>query len=159
MAVNDDDDGQDDDVVVGAGIDDADLNDVVPVAFATPRRPKPERRLTDFSFQKLLGRRVVLRVNGFDVAGVFRGADEDDVYVRGELRWFVYPMASVTGLTVIDDDGDNDDDDDDEQQLQTKRPSDAEIAAGKRDGEAAFGDHDGPRGGLPGDPHGDLEEP
>ncbi len=103
-ADNVDDHGDDDDDV------DDDLIGVVPVALATPRTHEPERRLSEYSFHQLLGRRVVLRVNGFDVAGEFRGADENDVYLRGELRWFVYPMSSVTSVRVIDDDDDDDDD-------------------------------------------------
>ena len=107
-----------------------------------------------------MGRRVVLRVGGFDVAGEFRGADEDDVYLRGELRWFVYPMSSVTGVRLVDDvDDDGNEDDDRAVGLQPERPSDAEIAAGKRDRKSPLSDEDSPRGGLPGDPDGDLGEP
>jgi len=58
-----------------------------------------------------MGRRVRLRVNGFDVEGRFDGADEDDVYLRGELRYFVYPQSVVTGLVVLDRDDDDDDTD------------------------------------------------
>lgn len=94
---------------------DDDLDGIVPVPLLLPRPLREAQPLSAFSFARLLGRRVRLRVNGFDVTGEFRGADEDEVYLRGELRFFVYPMASVTGLTLLDDDipresADNDDD-------------------------------------------------
>jgi hypothetical protein len=104
VAVDDNGDNDDND-------DDAFLASIVPVGFATRRRASEPRPLSAFTFHQLKGRRVRLRVNGFDVEGRFDGADDDDVYLRGELRYFVYPMVSVTGLVVLDDD-DNDDDDD-----------------------------------------------
>lgn len=105
---DDDDTGHDDD----DGSTD-DLADVVPVAVLQPRPFREAQPLSAFSFARLLGRKVRLRVNGFDVTGEFRGADEDEVYLRGELRWFVYPLASVTGLTVLDAPDEDDAADDD----------------------------------------------
>jgi len=93
--------------------DDDDLADVVPVPLLQPRPFSEARPLSSFSFARLMGRRVRLRVNGFDVTGEFRGADEEEVYLRGELRWFVYPLASVTGVTLLDDGPDDDDGHDD----------------------------------------------
>ena len=95
--------------------DDAFLASIVPVGFATRCRTSEPRPLSAFTFHQLRGRRVRLRVNGFDVEGRFDGADDDDVYLRGALRYCVYPMASVTGLVVLDsDDSDDSDDDDDD---------------------------------------------
>ena len=115
MAVDDENDSNDsnDD----SNDDDAFLASIVPVGFATRCRASEPRPLSAFTFHQLKGRRVRLRVNGFDVEGRFDGADDDDVYLRGELRYFVYPMASVTGLVVLDrpandDDSDSDDSDD-----------------------------------------------
>ena len=93
--------------------DDDDLADVVPVPLLQPRPFSEARPLSSVSCARLLGRRVRLRVNGFDVTGEFRGADEEEVYLRGELRWFVYPLASVTGVTLLDDGPDDDDGHDD----------------------------------------------
>jgi hypothetical protein len=89
---------------------DDDLGDVVPVSLLQPRPLREVQPLAAFSFSRLRGRRVRLRVNGFDVTGEFRGADEDEIYLRGELRFYVYPLASVTGLTLLDGDGDDNDD-------------------------------------------------
>ncbi len=97
-------DGEDDD-----NVDDF-LAHIVPVGFATRRDRRDPQPLSAFTFRRLMGRRVRLRVNGFDVEGRFDGADEDDVYLRGELRYFVYPQSSVTGLVVLDRDDDDDDD-------------------------------------------------
>jgi hypothetical protein len=93
---------------------DDDLGDIVPVPLLQPRPLREVQPLSAFSFSRLLGRRVRLRVNGFDVTGEFRGADEDEVYLRGELRFFVYPLASVSGLTLLDDDAPREDDNDNE---------------------------------------------
>jgi hypothetical protein len=106
VAVDDNGDNGDND-------DDAFLASIVPVGFATRCRASEPRPLSAFTFHQLKGRRVRLRVNGFDVEGRFDGADDDDVYLRGELRYCVYPMASVTGLVVLDSDDDDDDSDDD----------------------------------------------
>ena len=66
------------------------------------------------TFAALRHKHVVVIANGFTYRGVFVGADEDDVYLRGTFRWFVLPLSSVTtlrkDLDVVDDDDDDDDD-------------------------------------------------
>jgi hypothetical protein len=79
VAVDTDDDDGDGDGDV--------LAHIVPVGFATRRDRRDPQPLSAFTFRRLMGRRVRLRVNGFDVEGRFDGADEDDVYLRGELRF------------------------------------------------------------------------
>jgi hypothetical protein len=91
------------------------LADVVPVAFATRRLPQwqeHEERLRPWSFQRLRGQPVVVRANGFLYRGLLAGADEEELYLRGELRWIVLPLERVTSL-VRDPDAPVDDDDPD----------------------------------------------
>ncbi len=54
---------------------------------------------------------MVVRSNGFTVRGRLEGVDEDDVYLRGEFRWFVLPMSTITSVrrdpdAAADDDSD-----------------------------------------------------
>ncbi len=73
-------------------------------------------RLTAFSFARLRRKPVIVRTNGFNVRGMLHGVDETDLYLRGELRWFVLPLQTITSVVrdhdVSDDDDDDDDDDD-----------------------------------------------
>ncbi|MDP2341338.1 MAG: hypothetical protein Q8O67_10290 [Deltaproteobacteria bacterium] len=93
--------------------DDDGIDLLVPSAFSIdkPRRLEPDpERLTSFSFEKLKHRAVVVIANGFIYRGRFVGADEEELYVRGEFRWWVLPLATVTTVRR-DEDADDDDDD------------------------------------------------
>ncbi len=113
--VDDDDDNND----PGGG----DIDLLVPRAFTSvrPRRDDADdnnkRELTAFSWERLRRRHVVVRTNGFTVRGLLHGIDEDSLYLRGELRWWVLPMTTVTSVVRdperVDDDHDDDDGDGD----------------------------------------------
>lgn len=92
------------------------LDVLVPAAFAVtlPRREDEPRRTSDDPWRALRKKRVIVRSNGFTVRGRLEGVDDDDVYLRGELRWFVLPMSTVTSVVRDPDDDDGDDDDDDD---------------------------------------------
>jgi hypothetical protein len=97
------------------GDDDDDAIDLlVPQGFATtlPRRDEIDGRLTPHTFEVLKHRAVVVVANGFTYKGVLHGADDDDLYLKGALRWWVLPMGSV-GSVRRDPDVDVDDEDDD----------------------------------------------
>lgn len=97
----------------GDGDDDNSAFDLlVPAAFAVtlPRRDE-EQPTTDDPWRTLRRKRVVVRSNGFAVRGRLEGVDDDDVYLRGEFRWFVLPMSTITSV-VRDLDAHDDDDDD-----------------------------------------------
>lgn len=83
---------------MGDGSDDDELRDVVPVALGieVPRRVRQD--LPRFTFEDLKGARVRVRANGFDYRGVLVGADEHELYLRGDLRWVVLPLADVTDV-------------------------------------------------------------
>jgi hypothetical protein len=88
---------------------------LVPTAFAVtlPRRADtPPTR--DDPWRALRRKQVVVRANGFDVRGRLEGVDDDDVYLRGELRWFVLPMSTITSVVRDPSASDDVDDVDDE---------------------------------------------
>lgn len=83
--------------------DDHDGIDVlVPSSFAVtlPKRDDEPGRLRAHSFENLKHRAVVVIANGFTYRGVFVGADDDDVYLRGEFRWWVLPLGTVTTVRL-----------------------------------------------------------
>ena len=90
--------------------DDDDVDLLVPAAFAVilPRRDDDAPQATDDPWRTLRRQRVVVRSNGFTVRGRLEGVDDDDVYLRGELRWFVLPMHTITSV-VRDPDARDDD--------------------------------------------------
>jgi hypothetical protein len=113
-----------------ASVDDADhvdaLLDVVPAALARERPLEREAHapLRAHSFAALLRRRVVVVANGFTYRGRLQGADEDDLYLRGELRWFVLPLSSVRSLARDPEGGDDGEEEDGEE--------DEELSSGGR---------------------------
>jgi len=102
-----------------------DLGDVVPTAFAVarPRRadeaPGASGPPPAHTFAQLL-RRPVVDVQGFTCRGVLQGADDNDLYLRGELRFLVLPLDTVRSVRLDaeraaeDDREQRDDDEDDE---------------------------------------------
>ncbi len=52
------------------------------------------------SYELLKHRALFFIANGFTSRGVFVGADEDDVYLRGEFRWWVLPLGTVTTVRI-----------------------------------------------------------
>jgi hypothetical protein len=102
-----------------------DLGDVVPAAFAVarPRRaeetPGASGPPPAHTFAQLLRRPVVVDAQGFTYRGVLQGADEHELYLRGELRFLVLPLDTVRSVRLdaeraaADDDRDDDDRGDD----------------------------------------------
>lgn len=84
----------------GADEDDDGLEDAVPAAFSRTVTRRTHDDLEPFSFEGLRGASVVVRANGFTYRGVLVGADEGEIYLRGELRYIVLPLSSVTGVRV-----------------------------------------------------------
>ena len=92
---------------------DGGLDLIVPAGFAVtiPKRDEEPGRLRVHSFEQLKHRAVVVIANGFTYRGVFVGADEDELYLRGEFRWWVLPLGTVTTVRIDperDADVDND---------------------------------------------------
>jgi len=66
----------------------------------TPARPRPGIHA---SLEALRWKRVLVRANGITYRGVLIGADEDELYLKGELRYLVLPMERVTSLRLEDE--------------------------------------------------------
>ena len=123
-----------------AGDDDDDLVDIVPAAVARvlePRNTAPPRVPSAHSFARLLRRRVVVVAEGITYRGVLCGADETDLYLRGELRWLVLPLEKVRSVDRDHERNDDDPDDDDDEDVHGERDvdgrsADAERVAGAR---------------------------
>lgn len=56
--------------------------------------------LPAFTFEALKGETVEVRANGFSYRGVLVGADEGELYLRGEMRWVVLPLADVSEVRL-----------------------------------------------------------
>jgi hypothetical protein len=76
--------------------DDEDLAPIVPAAFSETVSRRERFELKPYTFEGLKGERVVVRANGFEYRGVLIGADEGELYLRGELRYIVLPLEHVT---------------------------------------------------------------
>jgi hypothetical protein len=80
---------------------DDDLTDIVPavvVAARPPRDLSAPRAPSAPSFARLLRRHVVVVAGGITYRGLLHGADDTDLYLRGELRWFVLPLDTVRAV-------------------------------------------------------------
>lgn len=76
--------------------DDQDLGGVVPVPVVQVVGRRVRQDAPAWTFEGLKGTRVRVRANGFEYRGVLVGADEGELYLRGELRFLVLPLADVT---------------------------------------------------------------
>jgi hypothetical protein len=45
---------------------------------------------------------VLVRANGLTYRGILLGADEDEVYLKGELRYLALPMERITSIKSAD---------------------------------------------------------
>lgn len=81
---------------------DDDAGPLVPVAFAVtvqrrPPDPSPDRPASG-PLEALRDVRVVVIANGVRYGGVLMGADETDLYLRGEFRYIVMPLHQVSSV-------------------------------------------------------------
>ncbi|HEY4223888.1 MAG TPA: hypothetical protein VGO62_21180 [Myxococcota bacterium] len=80
--------------------DDDDLVALVPAAFATIVHGPDRKDAGAYDFEALQGEAVHVRANGFSYRGVLVGADEGELYLRGELRWVILPLHSITSVAL-----------------------------------------------------------
>lgn len=67
----------------------------------TPPAPKkPEEMLKGFSFEQMRFKRVEVIASGVLYRGVLIGADENDVFLKGRLRWLILPLDRVTSIRL-----------------------------------------------------------
>ena len=79
-----------------------DDEDAVPVGFTATIERVDRQELARHTFESLKGEKVIVRANGFLYRGVLVGADEGELYLRGEMRWVVLPLAHVTDVRIDD---------------------------------------------------------
>ena len=79
--------------------DAVDIDPALPVALAAtrPKRREPEE-LSRHDFARLKGQEVLVHASGFQYRGVLVGADETELYLRSETRWWVLPLERVTSV-------------------------------------------------------------
>ena len=58
----------------------------------------PAKIPPEFSFEDWKYKRVVVIASGFIYRGVLLGADETDLYLKGEFRYLVLPMEKVNSI-------------------------------------------------------------
>jgi hypothetical protein len=78
--------------------DDLALQELVPAAFSRVVKKPVRDELKPFTFEAYKGREVIVRSNGFTYRGVLIGADEDELYLRSEMRWIVLPLSQITDV-------------------------------------------------------------
>lgn len=76
--------------------DDDALHDVVPVPMTEAVGRRVRQDAPAWTLDGMKGVYVRVRANGFDYRGVLVGADDGELYLRGELRVMVLPLADVT---------------------------------------------------------------
>ena len=74
------------------------LCDVVPVPVTTIVGRRVREAAPAWTIEGLKGVSVRVRANGFEYRGVLIGADDGELYLRGELRWVVLPLADITDV-------------------------------------------------------------
>jgi hypothetical protein len=57
----------------------------------------------DFSFEDMKYKKVVVIASSFTYQGVLLGADETDLYLKGQFRYLVLPMGRVTSIRLASD--------------------------------------------------------
>lgn len=76
--------------------------DAIPAGFTVTIAPRERTELARHTFESLKGDKVIVRANGFIYRGLLVGADEGELYLRGEMRWVVLPLAHVTDVMKDD---------------------------------------------------------
>jgi hypothetical protein len=77
--------------------------DVVPVAFAAVKAKRKDPEPSGYRDRLLAMKDRVVDVlsNGLRYRGVLVGADEEELYLRGEVRWIVLPLDRITSVNEV----------------------------------------------------------
>ena len=78
-------------------------HDVIPVPLVAKRPKRSEEQLEEHTFESMRGERVVVWSNGVRFGGRLVGADEDDLYLRGDTRYWALPLSNVSSVALEDD--------------------------------------------------------
>ncbi len=63
-------------------------------------KTETEQAPTSFSYEPLRFKRVEVMASGILYRGVFIGADENDLYIKGDMRWLILPLERVSSLRL-----------------------------------------------------------
>ena len=63
---------------------------------STEQNPLPDK----FSFDDLRFKRVEVVSSGILYRGVLIGADESDIFLKGNLRWLILPLERVSSVRL-----------------------------------------------------------
>jgi hypothetical protein len=61
---------------------------------------KPDDRPRVFSFEQLRFKRIEVMANNVLYRGVLIGADENDIYLKGDLRWLILPLDRINSIRL-----------------------------------------------------------
>jgi hypothetical protein len=79
-------------------VNDEDDDPLVPAPFTQTVAKRERVDLKPYTLEGLKGERVLVRANGFEYRGILIGADEGELYLRGDLRYVVLPLEHVTAI-------------------------------------------------------------
>lgn len=61
---------------------------------------KREEVVEKFTFDKLRFKKIEVMAAGILYRGVLIGADDVDIYIKGRLRWLIFPIETITSLRL-----------------------------------------------------------
>jgi hypothetical protein len=53
-----------------------------------------------YTFDKLRFKKIEILSAGILYRGILIGADDEDIYVKGRLRWLILPIETITSLRL-----------------------------------------------------------
>lgn len=53
-----------------------------------------------FSFDDMRHKRVEVMADGVLYQGILIGADDEDIFIKGSLRWIILPLVRVTSVCL-----------------------------------------------------------
>jgi len=61
------------------------------------------QNLKEYSFEKFKYKMVTVTAGGLSYRGVFLGADDSDIYLKGTFRYLLLPLEKVSSIHSDDD--------------------------------------------------------
>ncbi len=64
---------------------------------------KDSDKLKEFSFEKYKFKQVTVTAGGLSYKGIFIGADDSDIYLKGTFRYLLLPLEKITSIHPDDE--------------------------------------------------------